>query len=62
MKEWFDAVAAHEKALGEFNGYSWGYHGYEYIQRMVRAQEEFEKALNAIIDARVAAATAELQS
>lgn len=58
LQECIDATGRHEKALAEYKGYSWDYHGSCYIEEMEAAQEHFEKALNNLINDRVAAAVA----
>lgn len=49
IKEWYEACAAHEKALGDYEGYSWGYHGYEYVERLQLAEKEFADAMQSVI-------------
>lgn len=54
-----EAVADEREARSRYTGYSWGYHGREYIQRVEDAAAEVEKRLNEYIDARVDARLAE---
>lgn len=50
------ARTEHDRALGEYDGYSWGYAGYNYVNSMNAAAEDLGKRLDQYIDQRVAAA------
>lgn len=51
-----DAVQArteHDKARDEFTaggGYSWGYHGHQYVERMEKAANDFGERLDAYVE------------
>lgn len=60
IQNWYKASEAYEKALGEYEGYSWGWAGNYEIEQRQEAAEEFEKALNKIIDKKVRKQIAEI--
>lgn len=43
---------AHDEAMKNCDG-SWGYRGYNYITALERAESEFAKSLEAVIDERI---------
>lgn len=56
IEQYMDAKLAHDKARDaheEEGGYSWGYHGHNYIRRKEEAAEAFDKALMTLLDARL---------
>ncbi len=60
MKRLIGAIARYlraedacNKARDEYGGYSWDYAGHDFIKDVENAQDEFEQALNAIIDERI---------
>lgn len=44
-----DATAKHNAERDAYDGYSWDYHGYHYIEKMQNAQEEFRKSFGEMI-------------
>jgi hypothetical protein len=58
MIRWYAARTAHDKALGDYDGYSWGYAGAAEIEELQAAAKEFEDALQEIINKGVKAALA----
>lgn len=48
--EWFEALKSHEKALGEYDGYSWDWAGHYHIECLDKAKTEFNNALDELID------------
>jgi hypothetical protein len=53
IQNWYKASAAYDKAFEGYEGYSWGWAGAYEIEQRQHAAEEFEKALNEVIDERV---------
>lgn len=43
----------HDKARDNYDGYSWGYYGWSYVQRMESAADEFGKRLDQLIEKKV---------
>ena len=50
------AQSAHDEAMGEYRGYSWGYYGQSYFMAIEAAQGDLKAALDQYIDERIAAA------
>lgn len=50
-----EARGAHDVALAEYDGCSWGYHGSSLIVAMDRSEKAFEVALEQYIEIRVQA-------
>ena len=48
------AEAEEAAAKADYEGGSWGYHGQVFITASEEAENRFELALNAVIDARIA--------
>ena len=44
---------AHDKARDKYDGYSWGGHGRDLVERMEKDAEQFAQHLDAYIDKRV---------
>lgn len=55
-----DAQFELNKAHEEYDGYSWDYHGYHFIEAKENANRRFQEALQGVIDERVALAIANL--
>ncbi len=45
----------HDDAFANSSGYSWGYHGAEYIYALSKAERDLKEALDSHIDERVRA-------
>ena len=45
MADYAEASAEERKARAEYAGYSWGYHGYNYIEAVNKAKERAQEAL-----------------
>ena len=50
------------EARERYEGYDWGYHGFQWAEASRKAGEEFAEALSEVIDARVRAVLAEVSS
>ena len=46
---------AYDKAYAEYDGYSWGYHGHDYIEDLRDAKRDFVNSLRKLIQQTVAA-------
>ncbi len=55
LREVLRAEAEEAEAKERYDGYDWGYHGFRYAEASRWAGEDFGKALDAVIDARVRA-------
>lgn len=53
MEQYASAKREHDRAYEAYQGYSWGYHGAGYIDRMNEAAAEFGKHLDAYVELRV---------
>lgn len=53
MEKYSDAKAEHDKARDEYDGYSWGWYGADYVDRMESASLKVKELLNKYIDTRV---------
>lgn len=58
LQQLLRAEAEEREARDGYEGGSWGYHGHSFITASADAATKFEAELNAVIDARVAAALA----
>jgi hypothetical protein len=56
MSEYIDAAAIEKAARDRYDGYEWGYHGYNLIVERDRAAERVAEELAAFVDARIRAA------
>jgi hypothetical protein len=50
------AQSAYREAQEKYEGYSWGWAGYEYRRRVEDAEKNLEEALNSYIDKRISLA------
>lgn len=60
MEHYADRKSAHDKALSEYDGYSWDWAGESWISAMEESRAEAEKALNDYIDEVVKRSIAEV--
>lgn len=58
LENYMDAKQAHDKARDSYDGPSWGYYGYPYVEKMEDAAEDFQNRLDKYIDEKVAQALA----
>ncbi len=49
LERYFKARQEHDKVHDEFEGVSWDYHGWPYIEEMEKAQEECRKLFQELI-------------
>lgn len=52
LRQYDTTKMAHDEAMGKCE-VSWGYHGYNYITALEKAENEFATALEAVIDSRI---------
>lgn len=57
-----EAKQSHDKALGRYSGYSWGYHGASEIDALNEARSKLKSRLQEIIKAEVRAALEQHES
>jgi hypothetical protein len=53
LENYLDAKRTHDQARDRYEGYSWGYFGRDYVDRMESNAEDFGNRLNALIESRV---------
>lgn len=53
LTSYLDAKTAHDKARDEYQGYSWGYHGHNYVVACEETAADFAKRLDALIEAKL---------
>jgi hypothetical protein len=49
IKRYSDAKQEHDEAYKRYQGYSWGYHGNQYIEAVDEARKEAKDALRRVI-------------
>ena len=54
--EYLDARADHDRACDDYEGESWGFHGFRFINRIDDAAREVGACLDRYVDSRVAKA------
>ena len=62
LRQVLRAEQEEQDARERYDGYDWGYHGFQWAEASRKAGEEFAAALNEAIDARVRAALAKVQA
>ena len=60
LQNYLEAKQAHDEARNQYDGYSWGYYGRHYVERMEEHADDFGARLNALIESRVVAKLTEL--
>lgn len=61
MSEYAASQKRHDKARAEYEGYSWGYHGWSYIRDVDESKVNAEKVLEQYIEACVQRAISKLE-
>jgi hypothetical protein len=61
LRQVLRAKQEEQDARERYDGYEWGYQGFQWAEASLKAGEEFAAALNEAIDARVRAALAEVE-
>ena len=58
MENYVNAKRKHDRARDNYTGYSWGYHGSDYINAMNEAAVDYGEYLDRYIEARINAVLA----
>jgi hypothetical protein len=61
LRQVLRAEQEEQDARERYDGYDWGYHGFQWAEASRKAGEEFAAALNEAIDARVRVVLAEVE-
>ena len=61
LRQVLRAEQEEQDARERYDGYDWGYHGFQWAEASRKAGEEFAAAFNEAIDARVRAALVEVE-
>ena len=61
LRQVLRAEQEEQEAKERYDGYEWGYHGFQFFEASRKAGEAFQSALDEAIDARIRAVLAEVE-